>query len=150
MFPYRYLLLTLVCSSMSFASCGNQSGSPAGMPVPGQANAKGAHSADTLIVDSQPVPQTTVQPQYPDIARKAGVEGSVWVQVLVTENGLVKDLKILRATSTAKNDEALKMLKNAASDAARKWTFTPAMLNGKPVAVWVAIPFNFKLDHKKK
>ena len=42
------------------------------------------------------------------------------------------------------------MLQDAASEAARKWTFTPAMLNGKPVAVWVAIPFHFKLDKEKK
>jgi outer membrane biosynthesis protein TonB len=31
-----------------------------------------------------------------------------------------------------------------------KWVFKPATLNGKPVAVWVNIPFRFKLAEGKK
>jgi outer membrane biosynthesis protein TonB len=30
-----------------------------------------------------------------------------------------------------------------------KWKFKPAMMDGKPVAVWVTIPFKFKMDNPK-
>jgi len=33
-----------------------------------------------------------------------------------------------------------------AIDAAMKWKFTPAIMNNGPVAVWVSIPFKFRLN----
>lgn len=38
------------------------------------------------------------------------------------------------------------MLNDAAVRAARQWVFTPAFANDQPVAVWVAVPFNFSLQ----
>jgi protein TonB len=37
------------------------------------------------------------------------------------------------------------ILDQAAMSTARRWTFTPAEQRGKPVRVWVNIPFNFSL-----
>jgi len=38
------------------------------------------------------------------------------------------------------------LLNDVALAAARRWVFTPALSNGKPVAVWTAIPFHFRLN----
>ena len=35
----------------------------------------------------------------------------------------------------------------ASIDAAMKWKFSPAILKGKPVAVWVTVPFKFRLNN---
>ncbi len=87
-------------------------------------------------VEEQPVPTKQVVPEYPDIARKAGIEGHVTVNVLVSRQGKVQALgsvvgpEIFHATASA---------------AAAKWEFKPAIQNGKPVRVWVSLPFKFQL-----
>jgi TonB family protein len=37
----------------------------------------------------------------------------------------------------------------ATIDATMKWVFTPAVMNNAPVAVWVTIPFKFKLQNER-
>jgi TonB family protein len=59
------------------------------------------------------------------------------VRVLVGRDGKVKDTVLGKAVNG--------ILDEAALEAAKHYVFKPAMQNKKPVAVWVAIPFNFKL-----
>src|SRR5262249_25988292 len=82
---------------------------------------------------------TQITPTYPEIARQAGVEGLVIVNVLVGKTGRVLDARL---------DEKrhVPMLNEAALAAARQWVFTPALANGRPVAVWTGIPFKFRLN----
>lgn len=81
---------------------------------------------------------TKVQPVYPDIAREAGVDGTVMVQALVGKDGRVKDTRVVPGKS-------IPMLDAAAIAAVRQFVFKPALSNNKPVAVWVAVPLNFSL-----
>lgn len=74
---------------------------------------------------------------YPEMARKAGIEGSVVVRVLVDKNGKPKKAVIQSSDS--------QMLNQAALDAVMKSTFTPAIQNGQPILCWVSIPIRFKL-----
>lgn len=75
---------------------------------------------------------------YPDIARKAGVEGTVIVRVLVDKSG--------RATRTLIEHSDNQLLDKAAEDAVRKYgNFTPAIQNGQPITCWVSIPIRFRL-----
>ena len=92
-----------------------------------------------IPVDEMPQPVTVVKPEYPDIARMAGVEGQVIVKALVSKAGRVLDARLDRTRQVP-------MLNEAALDAARQWVFTPALTNGRPVAVWIAIPFHFRLN----
>jgi protein TonB len=89
-----------------------------------------------VYVEELPEAVTKVNPNYPDIAREAGVDGVVLVQALVGKDGKVKDTRIVKS---------IPMLDNAASDAVRLWVFKPALSNNKPVAVWVAVPVRFSL-----
>lgn len=76
--------------------------------------------------------------KYPEIARKAGIEGRVTVHVLVSENGRVVRTKILQSLGHTGCDEA-------AVSAIKSVKWKPAMQRDKPVKVWVAIPVIFKL-----
>jgi protein TonB len=93
---------------------------------------------DYVYAEQYPEPVTQVKPLYPEIAQTAGVEGLVIVKVLVGKNGRVLDALL-------DEKRRVPLLDDAALEAARKWVFTPALANGKPVAVWTAIPFHFRL-----
>ncbi len=76
--------------------------------------------------------------KYPEIARKAGIEGRVTVHVLVSEKGEVLKTKILQSLGHTGCDQA-------AVNAIKKVRWNPAMQRDKPVKVWVAIPVIFRL-----
>jgi periplasmic protein TonB len=92
-----------------------------------------------VYVEQMPAAVRSVSPEYPAIAKEAGVSGLVVAQVLVGRDGRVLDVRI-------DEDHSVLMLNEAAVRAARQWVFTPAFANGQPVAVWVAVPFNFRLQ----
>ncbi|HLB01106.1 MAG TPA: TonB family protein [Bacteroidota bacterium] len=93
---------------------------------------------DFVPVEVQPVPIKQVTPDYPEIARRASVEGTVWVKILVDKEGRAKKAVIMKTDNEIFNENAIK--------AALGWVFTPAMMNNGPVAVWAAVPFRFKLN----
>ena len=75
---------------------------------------------------------------YPEIARKAGIEGRVIVQVQVSEKGQVIATKIIKSLGHSGCDEA-------AVEAIKGVRWKPALQRDKPVKVWVAIPVIFRL-----
>src|SRR5262249_1315202 len=77
-----------------------------------------------------------VQPSYPPLAMQAGVSGAVMVEVTINEEGEVIAARALSGHP---------LLQDAAIEAARQWTFSPTMVDGKPVKVVGAITFNFSL-----
>lgn len=91
---------------------------------------------DYVAFEKEPDMVSMQEPQYPDIAKEAGVEGTVLVRVLVGEDGFVKDQIII---------QSVPMLDDAAAAAAQTAVFKPALQKDKPVAVWMVIPIEFKL-----
>lgn len=91
---------------------------------------------DYVFVEELPEAVTRVPPSYPDLAREAGVDGTVLVQALVGKDGRVRDVRVVKS---------IPMLDDAARAAVRQWVFKPALSNNKPVAVWVAVPVKFSL-----
>ena len=89
--------------------------------------------------DTPPKVIDRVLPVYPDIARMAGIEGIVILHLFVDQTGKV--LKALVAKSLEPS------LDQAALEAARKTTFSPALQRDKPVGVWVAYPVRFQLKN---
>jgi TonB family protein len=61
--------------------------------------------------------KSKVQPEYPQLARKMNLSGSVKVAVVVAPNGTVKEAKVVGGHP---------VLANAAVEAVRKWRFEPA------------------------
>jgi periplasmic protein TonB len=91
-------------------------------------------------VEFEPKIVSSPAPEYPEIALKTGIEGNVWLNVLVTKEGRVKKVLILKTDGD--------IFIQASMDAAKRWVFTPALMNGRPVPVWVSIPFRFRLTGK--
>ena len=91
-----------------------------------------------VYYDELPVVVKQVEPEYTEIAKIAGVSGLVYAQLLVDRDGRVRNVVINPKYS-------IPMLNESVITAARQWQFQPAKANGNPVAVWVAVPFNFKL-----
>ena len=87
--------------------------------------------------EKEPVCIKKIEPTYPEIAQKAGLEGTVYAKLWITKEGKVRDVQIMKSDSEIFNQAVI--------DAARLWLFTPAMMKNGPVAVWLAVPFNFKL-----
>jgi protein TonB len=102
-----------------------------------------------IQIDDQPPPDFVpfqkgptivkrVDPVYPEIARKAEIEGKVWAKVWIDKEGKIRQVVIIKSDSEIFNQSVI--------DAVNKWTFTPALMSTGPVAVWLSLPFVFKLN----
>jgi len=78
-----------------------------------------------------------VQPPYPPIAKAARAAGAVQVQVTISEDGRVIEAAVMTGHP---------LLRDAALQAARRWTFQPTELSGVPVKVQGILTFNFTLQ----
>ena len=76
---------------------------------------------------------------YPEIARKAGIEGKVYVLIYVNEKGGVDDVKILKGIGAGCNE--------AAVDGIKAVKFSPGKNNGAPVKTKLSMSINFKLNN---
>lgn len=87
-------------------------------------------------VSEKPYIIKRVQPIYPALARKAGIEGEVVTTVLIDKKGNVEKVKILKSVP---------MLDEAAVAAVKQFKFQPGKQRDKFVKVWMSIPFRFSL-----
>lgn len=78
--------------------------------------------------------------EYPEAAKQAGIEGRVFVQFIVDENGDVVNPKVTRGVHEA--------LDRAALDAVKGLSFEPGKQQGEAVKVKMALPVTFKLSDK--
>lgn len=78
---------------------------------------------------------------YPELARKAGIEGRVYVKAFIDENGNVASAEIIRGLDGG--------LSEAAMEAVKATKFEPGRQRGVPVKVQVSIPILFKLSNEE-
>jgi protein TonB len=76
---------------------------------------------------------------YPEIARKAGIEGLVILHIQVDETGVVKRMRVVKSLDPHNLDEAAK-------DAVRNVKWKPAKQRDKPITVWISVPIRFSLQ----
>ena len=117
------------------AQAGGQAGTYTGMIVIPQDE----DPAPTTFIpyEQEPHPVLQTPPVYPDLARRAGLEGTVHLRILITKEGKVKQALIEKTDADIFNQAAI--------DAAMKWIFTPALMNKQPVTVWLGMPIKFRL-----
>ncbi|MBI3125000.1 MAG: energy transducer TonB [Ignavibacteriales bacterium] len=89
-------------------------------------------------VEKVPKLVESVMPEYPDAAKKTGITGKVFVKVLVDKFGNSKKAVVIRSDNKQFDEPSI--------NAAMKSKFTPAVQGGKPVAVWIVLPYKFALD----
>jgi len=89
--------------------------------------------------DTPPKPIKRVPPEYPELARQAGAEGVVHVEVTIDETGRVIHARVIKS-------DTIKSLGESAKRAAMDWLFTPAKQRDQPVKARIVIPFQFNLN----
>lgn len=77
--------------------------------------------------------------KYPEMARRAGIEGRVTVQFIVNEQGRVENPRVIRGIGGGCDEAAL--------EAVRKAEFSPGMQRGRPVRVQYSLPIVFRLQN---
>jgi TonB family protein len=78
-----------------------------------------------------------VMPKYPPDAKKAGIQGTVVLNAVVSKHGHVEQLKV----TSGPNE-----LQASALDAVRQWTYKPILLNGAPIEVETTISVVYSLE----
>ena len=97
---------------------------------------------DFVDVSDEPEPVVPIEKliQYPEVAKRSGLEGKVIVQALIAKDGHVEKVDVLKSDYD--------VFKQAAVDAMMKAKFTPARQNGTPLRIWITRSIIFKLTNK--
>jgi len=86
---------------------------------------------------SAPVPIHQVEPSYTDEARQAGIEGVVFLSIVVDENGQPQAIRVARSLDPGLDQKAI--------EAVSQWRFRPGQKDGKPVPVMAGVQLNFRI-----
>ncbi|HYA86150.1 MAG TPA: energy transducer TonB [Nitrospirota bacterium] len=78
------------------------------------------------------------KPQYPLIARRMKLEGTVILQVLVSSEGKPEIVRLGKSSGSS-------VLDQAALTAVQGWSFIPARQGNDPISAWVDVPLRFRL-----
>ncbi|HEY9166087.1 MAG TPA: energy transducer TonB [Candidatus Kryptonia bacterium] len=112
-------------------------------------------SGENSTIDSENVPPpdtfrafekypefiTEAKAEYPEMARRVGLQGRVVVNIWVDKRGVPKKAMVLKSDGEIFNQAAI--------NAAMQCRFTPAIMNKGPVSVWISIPFTFRLKQSQ-
>ncbi len=88
---------------------------------------------------SRPEPLQPIRPLYTEVARRAGLQGTVIVEAVIDEKGRATDIRVLRGLPMG--------LDRAAVEAIQRCPFKPAMMGGRPVKVYFNLTVNFTIQH---
>lgn len=77
---------------------------------------------------------------YPAMAIENNVQGRVVVQFVVTKDGSIGNVKVVRSVDRDLDNEAIRVCKKLPK-------FIPGKQNGQPVNVWYTLPVTFKLKN---
>lgn len=78
-------------------------------------------------------------PDYPALSRRLGEEGRTLLRVLISPEGLPRDIQLQASSGFSRLDQA-------ALQTVRRWRFVPAMRGGETFAAWVLVPIRFDLE----
>jgi TonB family protein len=115
-----------------------QTGEQQSAPSPSPATAAAASpsspgdSTELVVIDAP-------QPGYPMEAVNKGVQGKVWIHLIISETGDVESTDVISGDPD---------LARAAQDAMKKWKFKPYIRDGKPVKVNTKMPVDFAFKNK--
>ena len=78
----------------------------------------------------------SIAPEYPDVARLAGIEGDVALRIFVGQDGTVRSITPVSGPP---------VLARAAIHAVEQWRYAPALVQGHPVNVITTVSLAFRL-----
>lgn len=102
-----------------------------------QLSVPGPNAPSRNIPKTPPIVAYKTDPSYSDEAAHARIQGTVAVALTVGEDGIPRDLHVVRSLGFGLDEKAMEALK--------QWRFQPARVNGQPAAVPATIEVNFLL-----
>ena len=90
----------------------------------------------SLNLDGSQTPRVKPDPVYPPLALQAGIQGTVYLQLVIGKDGRVKNITVVQGHP---------LLVIAALDAAKQYEYTPILSNGEPVEVTTQVAIAFTL-----
>ena len=96
---------------------------------------------EPILVRGDMIPPRLIhkpRPEYPELPRKARLEGRVFLQAVIAKDGTVVEVTVLRSDSS--------LFEDAAIEAVRQWRYEPALSGGQPVAVYFTVIVDFRLE----
>lgn len=126
---------------------GDGRGGPGCEGCAGNTNGDGTgHGGDSVFDEQDPriippvvIVSTRTLPKYPELARRARVEGSVILLITIDREGRVGEVEVLRSPDPRYGFDL------AAIEAVRQWRYRPALLDGRPVAVQASVMVEFAI-----
>lgn len=120
---------------------------PADLPPPPPPQEEEDEPEIFMVVEQMPeliggIGELQQKIKYPEIAKKAGVEGMVVIQFVVDEQGNVVDPTIIKGIGAGCDEEALRVVRTA--------KFQPGKQRGKPVKVRFSLPIRFTLERNAR
>jgi protein TonB len=107
----------------------SDSGSSSASKAPKQLTVPAGTMAGNLLTKAVPV--------YPPAAKKAKIQGTVVLSVIIGDDGNVKNIQVLSGPNE---------LQQSSIDAVRQWTYKPYLLNGDPIEVKTTINIIYSLQ----
>jgi len=110
-------------------------------PPPPKPKARPASPGGPIVLPEEAIPPKPLAgntpPEFPPDARAAGIEGEVFLKIVVKEDGTVGDIEV------KKGEEPFV---SAAVAVVKDWKYSPALVDGKPTAVYrvIKVPFRLK------
>lgn len=105
---------------------------------PAPAAGGGNRETKQEVMKACPLYRQNPPPDYPPLARKRGLEGTVELDVLVSPEGTADTVRLAQ---TSGHD----LLDRAAQAAVEKWLFQPGKKGEETAAMWVRVPVRFAL-----
>ena len=100
-----------------------------------------------IVVEGRPAPKGGMKTlyeyissniNYPEEAKKSGIEGKVFVEFVVDQKGALTDVKAIKGIGGGCDEEAVRVLKGSPS-------WIPGLVGGKAGKVRMIIPISYKL-----
>ena len=92
------------------------------------------------LIPPRIIPSSRALPQYPGVARRAGLQGTVILLVVVEADGSVGRIEVMRSPEQRWGFDL------AAIDAVKEWRYRPALMNDRPVAAYIQVMVEFSLS----
>ena len=119
-------------------------GGPLDLPPPPPAQEEEEEEDFFVVVEEMPeliggLAELQRNIRYPEMARRAGIEGRVYVQFIVNERGEVENPQVIRGIGGGCDEEAIRAVQQA--------QFRPGTQRGRPVRVQYSLPIVFRLQN---
>jgi TonB family protein len=129
-------MLALLLTSLFYVQAQS---SPAPVP-PGTMRSDGAYLVGNGV--SAPVLMHRTICEMPDLARKLRAQGNVTLSLVVTADGAVRDVRIVKSAGYGMDQQAAECI--------AKWRFQPGRKDGSPVDVAVQTGYDFGLSPRAR